>query len=164
MLSRRETRLFGLKFSLCTRSQLAWVPKGCREGAWGVTLLQGSGNNSQEALQEIFRAKVKGHCFSSQEASSLQACPSLHVCVGGAVPPPQGGCDSWQKDGQEIAGELCLLTRRAGASGFGLVLSTHGFPQKQPSWLRGCPSLCLSLPASLVEGTFLRQAISQPGA
>lgn len=135
MLSRRETRLLRIKvqsYAQGLRSWLAWVPKGCREGAWGVTLLQGSGNNSQEALQEIFRAKVKGHLFSSQEASSLQACPSLHVCLrrGGALPPPQGGCDSWQKDGQEIAGELCLLTRRAGASGLGFALSKHGFPQK----------------------------------
>lgn len=65
-------------------------PQRVQGRSMGVTLLQGSGNNSQEALQEIFRAKVKGHLFSSQEASSLQACPSLHVCVGGGTAAAPG--------------------------------------------------------------------------
>lgn len=164
MLSRRETRLFGLKFSLCTRSQLAWVPKGCREGAWGVTLLQGSGNNSQEALQEIFRAKVKGHCFSSQEASSLQACPSLHVCVGGGqCHRPREGVTPGRKMGRKLLGNSACSQEELGHQALALFFLNMAFLRSNLAGSEAALA-CVSLPASLVEGTFLRQAISQPGA
>lgn len=78
-----------------------------------VTLPQKSGNNIQEALQELFRVKVKGHLFSSQEASSLQACPSLHVRVSSSPPPhtpppppprPREGVTPGRKMGRKLLG------------------------------------------------------------
>lgn len=91
----------------------------------------------------------------------LPVCLSVCVCGGGTrhCHRPREGVTPGRKMGRKLLGNLCLFTRRAGAPGLGLVLSKHGFPQKQPSWLLGCPSLCLCL----VEGIFLRQAISHQG-
>lgn len=90
--------------------------------------------------------KVKGQCFSSQEASS----PHGHRRPAAALPTPQGGCDLRHKDGQEVAGRLGdttqpLAPRRTGTRGLLPALSEGHFsshtnssgPRGKPE-VRGC--------------------------
>lgn len=71
---------------------------------------------------------MKGHFFSSQEASSLQACPSLHVCVGGGhCRRPRAGVTPGRKMGRKLLGNSACSQEGLGHQALGLFYLNMAF-------------------------------------
>lgn len=89
---------------------------------------------------------MKGHCFSSQEASSLQACPSLHVCVwGGQCHRPREGVTPGRKMGRKLLGNSACSQEELGHQALALFYLNMAFLRSNLAGSEAalaCVSLC----------------------